>query len=127
MNSKELKRKYRETLRHGINQRNRARLTNTTPSIIANNCNAGVICHDLGLRFLSPTVNLYIPFPDYVRFCQRLDHYLGLPAGAMTRGGRHCRKTARPASWRTYEWCSSTIPPSRRRATNGSKERSALI
>lgn len=86
MPSKGLKRKYRELLRSGINRRDRARLSNGSPTIIANNCNGGVISHDLGLQFRSPTVNLYIPFPDYVRFCERLGYYLALPSSAMARG-----------------------------------------
>jgi uncharacterized protein (DUF1919 family) len=86
MPDKGLKKRYREALRSGINRRNREHLRNTDPTIIANNCNGGVILHDLGLRFLTPTVNLYIPFPDYVRFCERLPHYLALPSSEMRRG-----------------------------------------
>lgn len=77
---------YREVLRRPINRENRSRLCNHNPSIISNNCNGGVIYHDLGLRFNSPTVNLYIPFPDYVRFCRELEHYLSLPKSAMEEG-----------------------------------------
>ena len=83
MPDKGLKKKYRDFLRAPINREMRTRLRNENPSIIANNCNGGVISHDLGLRFLSPTVNLYIPFPDYIRFLQRLEHYLTLPRNAM--------------------------------------------
>lgn len=75
-------------LRAPINRRNRMRLCNTTPTIIANNCNGGVIYHDLGLCFSSPTVNLYFPFPDYIRFCKRMSHYLALPYEAMEEGPR---------------------------------------
>lgn len=81
-----LRQKIRSTSRARINERDRARLHNVSPSIIANNCNGGVICHDLGLPFLSPTVNLYIPFPDYVKFCERLEYYLSLPIEAMRQG-----------------------------------------
>lgn len=82
----DLKKKYRAILRSRINRRDRARLKNVSPSIIANNCNGGVISHDLGLPFFSPTVNLYIPFPDYVKFCTRLDYYITLPSRAMRQG-----------------------------------------
>lgn len=78
-----LKRRYREALRASINRELRARLRNQSPSIVANNCNGGVIAHDLGLRFMSPTVNLYFAFPDYIRLLERLDHYLALPPEAM--------------------------------------------
>ena len=87
MPDKGLKKKYREILRSGINRRNRECLRNQAPTIIANNCNGGVIMHDLGLQFRTPTVNLYIPFPDYVRFCEGLPHYLALPQSEMHRGG----------------------------------------
>lgn len=87
MPDKGLKKKYREALRRSINRRNRERLRNQAPTIIANNCNGGVISHDLGLKFRTPTVNLYIPFPDYVRFCEGLPHYLALPESAMRRRG----------------------------------------
>lgn len=75
---------WRNARRRSLDERNRRRLKNHAPSVIANNCNGGVLCHDLGLRFNSPTVNLFIPFPDYVRFCKELRHYLSLPAEAMT-------------------------------------------
>ncbi|MBR6702294.1 MAG: DUF1919 domain-containing protein, partial [Clostridia bacterium] len=32
----------------------RKKLKNPNPSIIANNCNGGIIAHDLGLQFNSP-------------------------------------------------------------------------
>lgn len=86
MLDKGLKKAYREALRWPINRANRSRLSNHNPSIIANNCNGGVIYHDLGLKFNSPTVNLYFPFPDFVRFCERLEHYLSLPKSAMREG-----------------------------------------
>ena len=52
------------------------RLKNRTPSIIADNCNAGIIYHDLGLPFLSPTINLFFMPDDYLRFLRNPHHYL---------------------------------------------------
>lgn len=46
-------------------------------SIISQNCIGGVLYHDLGMQFLSPTVNLFIKEPDFVRFVLNLEHYLG--------------------------------------------------
>lgn len=57
-------------------RRKRRRLTNPDASIIASNCNAGIILHDLGLRFNTPTINLFFPPADYLKFLQRLPHYL---------------------------------------------------
>ena len=54
----------------------RRKLKNTSPSIIASNCNAGVILHDLGLKFNTPTVNLYFYARDFIKFVSDLDRYL---------------------------------------------------
>lgn len=58
--------------------RKRRRLKNKTPTIIANNCTAGVIYHDLGLKFNSPTVNLYFKAEDFLKFAENLKYYLSL-------------------------------------------------
>ncbi len=44
-------------------------------SIICNNCVGGVIYHNLGLRFDSPTVNLFITGREYLEFCKNLLYY----------------------------------------------------
>lgn len=49
-----------------------ARLKNKDFSLIANNCNGGFILHDLGLKFRSPFVNLYINPDDYIYILQNL-------------------------------------------------------
>jgi len=59
-----------------INPVNRRRLKNHDFTILSNNCTGGLISHDLGKRFLSPTVNLFIKAPDFVKFLSNLDHYL---------------------------------------------------
>jgi uncharacterized protein (DUF1919 family) len=51
-------------------------LKNYDFSIISNTCIGSVISSDLGLRFLSPTVNLYIKPSDFVTFLQNIDFYL---------------------------------------------------
>lgn len=68
--------KLRQFMRSGLDQRNRERLVNTTPTVFASNCNGGVMTHDLGLQFKSPTVNLFIRPKAYVRFLANLEHYL---------------------------------------------------
>ena len=42
------------------------------------NCIGGVLAHDLGIRFNSPTVNLYMRAEDFIRFCENLDDYLAI-------------------------------------------------
>jgi uncharacterized protein (DUF1919 family) len=35
------------------------KLLNKTPSIISSDCFGGIACHNLGIQFRTPTVNLY--------------------------------------------------------------------
>ena len=53
-----------------LNKRNRARFHNPDVSILSMNCIGGVLAHDLGIRFNSPTVNLYMRAEDFIRFCE---------------------------------------------------------
>ena len=46
------------------------------PSIITNHCIGGIVSHDLGLKFLSPTVNLKILPDEFIKFMENLDKYL---------------------------------------------------
>lgn len=54
----------------------RQRLVNKDVTILANNCNAGFIYHDLGLQFLSPTINLFFYKDHFFTFLEHLDEYL---------------------------------------------------
>ena len=54
----------------------RSRLTNKDFSLLTNNCLAGFIYHDLGLKFLSPTINLRIKPKEFIEFVCDLDFYL---------------------------------------------------
>lgn len=54
----------------------RLRLRNRGFSLITNNCCGGVIYHDLGQQFRSPTINLSIPTDDYVVFLEHLPEAL---------------------------------------------------
>ena len=45
-------------------------------SIISCNCIGGILYHDLGKEFLSPTINLFIESPDFIKFCSNLSGYL---------------------------------------------------
>lgn len=51
-------------------------LRNKDFTLISNNCCGGVISHNLGLKFLSPTVNLFIPHDDFIYFLNNLDEAL---------------------------------------------------
>ncbi len=49
-------------------------------SIISQNCIGTFMYHDLGLKFCSPTINLFMEADDYIRFVERLEHYLSIDA-----------------------------------------------
>lgn len=71
--------KFNLTLRKWHNARNRKRLKNRTPTLLASNCTGGFILHDLGLPFHSPFVNLYLTPKDFIRYLQRIEHYQTQP------------------------------------------------
>ena len=54
----------------------RFRLKNRDFTLFASNCVGGIISSNLGQRFNSPTIQLLIGPQDYVRFLERLEHYL---------------------------------------------------
>ena len=60
-----------------INKYVRKKLTNHDFTIFSNDCWGGVVCHALGQRFLSPTVNCYIRPIDFVKFMENIQWYLG--------------------------------------------------
>lgn len=68
--------KYRLLGREAIDKRNRRKLKNKDFTLISNNCNGGVILHDLGLPFNSPFVNLWIKPHDYIKMLSSLEEYL---------------------------------------------------
>lgn len=45
-------------------------------SLITCNCIGGLVYSDINMRFCSPTINLYIPSPDFVKFTLNLKYYL---------------------------------------------------
>lgn len=54
----------------------RKRLKVSDFSIVTNTCIGGVIYHELGQRFLSPTINLTMEDTDFFKFITHLDDYL---------------------------------------------------
>lgn len=45
-------------------------------SIISQNCFAGRIMQDMNVEFKSPTVGLFIRYPDFITFCSNLRYFL---------------------------------------------------
>ena len=66
-------------LRKWVMAGKRKTLTNQNFSLLCNNCNGGILSHDLGLQFRSPTVNLFFCSDHFLRFCENFDHYIAQP------------------------------------------------
>lgn len=47
-------------------------------TVISQNCIGGVLYHDVGAAFLSPTINLFFSGPDFVKFVLNLKYYLDM-------------------------------------------------
>lgn len=60
-------------------RRQRQMLTASDFSIISQNCIGGVLYHDMGMQFLSPTINTFIREPDFVKLCCDPEYYMNLP------------------------------------------------
>ena len=57
------------------NRNMRKRLTNTSFTLLTPNCLGGILYHDLGLRFQSPTINLMMTQTDFLKFVFNLQTY----------------------------------------------------
>lgn len=56
----------------------RKQIENTNFSIISSDCIGGLIYHDLGMEFMSPTINMAIPAHSFVKLCSNLKHYMDI-------------------------------------------------
>ena len=54
----------------------RRKLKNKDFTIICNNCLGGFIYHDLGCKFLTPTINLFFSTDDFILFASDLKYYI---------------------------------------------------
>ena len=63
-----------------IRTKYKSRLKNKNFTLICQNCIGGVIYSELGLPFMSPTINMFIDGENFVKFVENLRHYLQLPA-----------------------------------------------
>ncbi|PJG85738.1 DUF1919 domain-containing protein [Conservatibacter flavescens] len=70
-----IKRLINHCFRHRINSSNKQRLNNQDMSLLASNCNGALILHDLGQKFHSPFVNLYLTPKDFIRYLQNIPYY----------------------------------------------------
>lgn len=65
-------------IRSQVVKRKFKRLTNKTFTLFSCNCTGGVLYHELGMRFLSPTINMYMDCEDFIKFCENPKYYLSL-------------------------------------------------
>ncbi len=54
----------------------RKSLKNKDITFLCPNCIGGILFHDLGLQFKSPTVNLMMTQTDFLKFVLKMDYYL---------------------------------------------------
>lgn len=59
------------------------------PSIICSNCIGGEIYHDLGMKFYSPTINLWMTESDFLKLISNLKGYLSDELVFQENGGRY--------------------------------------
>lgn len=75
-----LKRKIKNLInkikRRNIIKSYKKQLNNKDFTLISSNCNGSFIMHDLGVKFNSPTINLFILPKDFNKFIKNLDEYL---------------------------------------------------
>lgn len=73
---------------HPINlfliRKRRNSLKNTNFSLLSSNCMGGFIMHLLGLRFLSPFVNIRVDSNEFVRFVLDYKYYLSRELNFIT-------------------------------------------
>lgn len=74
---KEVVTNFVEKRRNGYLAKKRKKNKNTNPTIITNNCIGGIIYHDLGLKFTSPTINLFFQkTADFFAFVDDIKYFV---------------------------------------------------
>lgn len=63
------------------------KLKNKDFTVIASNCNGGVMYHDFNLEFKTPTVNLSMNAEDYIKFIKNLEGYINSDIIELKNGG----------------------------------------
>lgn len=79
----------RRIFRYFSNKKRKSYLKNTNLSVFCNNCLAGCVLHDFGIKFNSPTVNLFLEFPDYIEFLKNIKHYVSVPVIDITKNSEY--------------------------------------
>lgn len=74
---REKKKKERQkTLNEKIIYQEKETLKDKDFTIISQNCIGGVFYHDMGIRFQSPTINLFFESADFLKFVSKIQDYI---------------------------------------------------
>lgn len=76
---------FNKILRKSINNKNKVRIKNRDFSVIASNCTGTFLLHDLGLKFNTPFINLWLSPKDFIKFCENMDYYLNCELAFTTK------------------------------------------
>lgn len=76
MNNDTMKKYFTKMCRGFIILRNRVKNKNKNICIISSNCIGGVVYNELGMKFTSPTINLYFEPEDFLKFVENIQFYL---------------------------------------------------
>ena len=79
--------RIRNFARRFYNKSNAKKLKNKDFSVIASNCNGAFLLHDLGMRFNSPFVNLWMKPKDFIKFLSNIKHYLSIDMSFVEEDG----------------------------------------
>ena len=67
---------YRRVLRSAFLTCRRSRLRNRDFTLIAKDCTGGMLLHELGQKFDTPTINACFRAQDFVKFCREMRYYI---------------------------------------------------
>lgn len=89
--------------RYLFHKRKQIRNKNKALTLITNNCVGGIVYHDLGLEFMSPTINLFFDNEDFFTFVNDIEYYANqepvevfdtgknFPIGELRKGDKSIR------------------------------------
>lgn len=69
------------------------------PTIISNNCWAGIVSQYLGIKYYTPTIGLYFFAEEYIKFLERFDYYIKQDLKIIeTKDSRYYEKMVKKSS-----------------------------
>lgn len=84
----EIKKIILDFLHDRINKKNKRRLLNDEPTLIASNCAGGFIYHWIGLQFQSPFINLFLTPEDFITALEHFDEFINTPVKEYKNSGQ---------------------------------------